>query len=92
MIPGGLEAIALGQLGMDWIDNTNAVTGTWCIITALTDTVFNVLTVASPLSVNGTAGSSLGGGKALTAGKSIYGQFTAITLTSGSVVAYRHGG
>ena len=84
----GPDSIELGQMGLDWIDNTGAVTGRWCIIQATTAATFTTLTVESPCAINGTPSTNLNG-KVLPVGHQIRGRFTAITLTSGSVIAYR---
>jgi len=69
-----------GSNGVDIITNTTAKTGSWISITILQDTVFAVL----------TEGSSTGSlvGLLLPAGLTLFGTFTAITLTSGAVRAY----
>lgn len=58
--------------------DTSAHTGTWFRIDALADTVFASLT-------GNVAGI---GSTTLKAGQSLYGSFTALTLTSGAVVMY----
>lgn len=85
---GELDACAMGQKGADWIDNTSARTGDWVCVIALVDAVFTTLTPDdnTPYKVNGTVGNL--NGKALPKGVAIFGRFTAITLTSGTVVAY----
>jgi len=87
--PADLPMISMGQRGMDWIDTTSARTGDWCVIVALSDTIFTTLTndPAAELFVNGSAGNL--NGKALAKGLMLFGRFNAITLTSGTVVAYR---
>lgn len=72
----------LGTLGATHESGTTAVTGAFGAIQALADTVFSVLT-ASDWTGDSTASMPL------PAGAIIYGQFTAFTLTSGRVVAYR---
>ena len=60
---------------------TTALTGLRCgAIQMLADTVFSTLT--------GMAGDAIAGGT-FPKGLTIYGQFTAITLTSGSIVFYQ---
>ena len=58
--------------------DTSAHTGTWFRVDALADAVFTTLTG----NVSGI------GSTTLKAGQSLYGSFTAITLASGTVVAY----
>jgi len=78
---------SLGRRGSTYITDTNAHTGTFGCIQALAATVIATL-------VSGTdhAGSAVMSGTLtnvpLPAGVSIYGSFTSITLTSGTVVAY----
>lgn len=70
----------LGQYGGEIITGTGAHTGKWEAIQVLADTVFTLLT-----------GSLTGSYAALTfpSGTILFGNFTAITLASGSVVAYK---
>ena len=85
-VPGGLQSISLGQLGAIFIDDIAEHTGDWCVITALTDATFTDL-VTSTISLNGAVPGSLGG-KVLGKGLSLFGRFSTIELTSGSVIAY----
>jgi hypothetical protein len=72
----------LAQYEADWICDTGAETGRWNYIYATTDTVFTTLTGSYTL--HGTK-------PTLAAGCIIGGIFTAITLASGSVYAYKAG-
>jgi len=63
------------------ITDTNAATGNWCAIQIVENTIFATLT--GTLTVQGGLV-----GETLVAGTLIYGNFTAITLTSGCVLAY----
>ena len=74
--------LVLGSLGATYENGTTAITGQFGAIQALSNTVFALLT-ASDWSGDSTASLPL------PAGGVIYGQFTAFTLTSGSVVAYK---
>jgi hypothetical protein len=78
----------LGFVGGVLITDTTAITGTFRAIQALTDATFTTLT--SDITVNGeedaAEGSDFG---TLSAGMAIYGTFTAITLASGTVIAYK---
>jgi hypothetical protein len=58
--------------------DTSAHTGNWIRVEALSDSVFTTITG----NVTGMGSSTL------KAGQSLHGSFTAITLASGSVVAY----
>ncbi len=64
------------------VTDTTAVTGSFIAFQVLTDAVFTVLT---GLTVN--TGSTIGGGT-FPKGSVIFGNFTAATLASGSIVLY----
>lgn len=68
-----------GGDGGTYIADTTANTGKWFGIYCIADCAFSTLTS------NITA---LPNNLSLTAGQAIYGTFTAITLASGSVIAY----
>ncbi len=75
-----------GEQGCRFISNTAAQTPTpalkwWTAIQVVTDCVFTAL-------VNNTNEGAPMNSIALQGGSIIYGQFTAITLASGSVIAY----
>lgn len=80
-----MSAIALkGENGSVTETGTTAITGDFEAIQMLEDSVFSLLT------------DSVGSGDAMTgfsisAGQIIYGKFTAFTLTSGKVRAYKRG-
>lgn len=78
---GGPASIGVGDYGADYIADTNARTGKWRAIQILTDTVFTTLTADN---ITGSMATL-----SLTAGQILVGHFTAITLQSGSVMAYR---
>jgi hypothetical protein len=82
------QSLSLGQIGSRWITDTTAYTGRWGIIECITACVFTTLT--SGTRPDGTTAVMLGtlNGKSLAAGQRIFGEFTAITLASGSVIAY----
>ena len=74
--------LALGQAGTVVETGTTALSGlNVYAIQCLTDTIFATLTDA------GASGDAMTG-FTLVAGSIIYGEFTAITLTSGSIRAY----
>ena len=84
----------LGQLGSKIIYDTTACTGTWGEVYALADAVFTTLisgnlangtTMCTTASGAGTLATAVG---TLKTGTYIRGYFTAITLTSGTVIAY----
>ena len=81
-----LESVEFGRLGLDYITDTSAHTGVWGIIECKTNCTFTTLE-GENLYTNGTLGNL--NSYTLTAGQRLYGVFTKITLTSGSVVAYR---
>lgn len=88
--PTDYQHIQMGQRGADWFDNTSVRTGDWSIITALTDVVFTTLTSDdnTPFGLNGTA-PGVFSAKTLPKGATMFGRFTTITLTSGTLIAYR---
>lgn len=76
-----------GFYGAMTITTTGAKTGRWCRIYFLADTVFTLLTDSTQES----GGDSAVTGVTYTAGHEIQGNFTAITLASGKVRAYKAG-
>ena len=78
----------LGFFGARIIDGITAQTGTWTVIEAISDTTFTTLT--SDITYNSPStlatGANIG---ILTAGSKLYGLFTAITLASGKILAYK---
>lgn len=70
------------RLGGAFINDTAAKTGRWGAITALTAAVANITTGAG----GGWTGTTTAVN--IPAGVTIYGNFTGITLASGSVIAY----
>lgn len=80
---------SLGQYGAEYISNTTAGTGkNYCAITMLEDTTFTTLTTS-----NWSAGStsSIYTTSAVTypKGLTIFGTFTAVTLLTGKIIAYK---
>ena len=76
-----LSREALGKGGAVYENGTDAVSGNFGCITALEDSVFSALTASN---WTGDSTASL----PLKAGVTIFGRFTAFTLSSGKVVAY----
>lgn len=77
-----LKSIQFGLQGFDAITDTSANTGTWMAIKAIHgDAVIATGTTS--------VGDSLPASTTLSEGDVIYGPFTAITLASGKVLAYR---
>ena len=70
----------IGEYGSVLITNTDAVTGNFAQIQILADTVFDTLT--------GTMTAVHGSLPTFHDGDWLFGNFTAITLTSGGVIAY----
>lgn len=70
--------------GGAYIGNTNATSGAWTAIQVLTDTKFHTLTG----NITGLADTLLGSAVLVPAGLVLFGNFTAIQLHSGSVIAY----
>lgn len=75
------QMLALFQNGSDLYKTTSAHTGNWHAIAVLSAATFTTLTDAK------RGGNTFTG--AVPAGMTIYGRFTAITLASGRVLAYR---
>jgi len=68
-----------GEYGGVYYADTSAHTGDWNVIQCVTDTVFSAVTsniTSFPTAVTFSAGSF------------VYGVFTSVTLTSGSVILY----
>lgn len=78
-----MQRAELGQYGFTYESGTTARTGVFFKIHCITTTTFNTLT--------GNHDGDTFTGVAFPAGTIIYGRFTAITLTSGSVIAYKNG-
>lgn len=85
---GSTHALGLGQLGSDFINDTSVHTGSWGILYCIQPCTFTTLT-----SGNGNDGNAVMAGTlsamSLASGMIIYGYFTTITLSSGSLIAYR---
>lgn len=83
-VTGEVDALltALGQRGFVYVGDTTATTGNFAAIQVVADAVFSSLTALNS-TVGGLAGATL------YAGTIIYGPFTAFTLTSGKVIAYK---
>lgn len=75
------SSLSLGQFGAVYESGTTAVSGVFGCITALEDSAFSSLTATN---WTGDSTASL----PLKAGVTIFGRFTAFTLSSGKVVAY----
>ena len=78
-----MQRAELGQYGFVYESSTTTLTGNWFKIKCITQTTFTVLT-------GNNTGDAITG-VAFPAGTELYGHFTAITLTSGSVFAYNTG-
>jgi hypothetical protein len=78
----------LGQKDGILITDTTAITGKFRIILPLTDATFTTLT--GNITKNGTATVATGADYGtVTAGMTLFGKFTAITLATGKVIAYK---
>jgi len=83
-----LKHTELGQKGAVLLTSTEAITGNFRKIQALTATVFTTLT--SNITLNGVSSLATGSDfSTLAAGISICGKFTAVTLTSGIAILYK---
>ena len=74
--------LALGQQGFDVISDTAANTGTWVAVKAAAG---DDAVISAAVTTNGDDLSAF----TLAENDTIYGNFTSITLTSGTVLAYR---
>lgn len=74
--------VGLGRAGSTFINTSGAKTGSWAFILVIADAVFTTLTDANR---DGDAVSTT----SFAAGTLLFGTFTAITLASGSVIAYK---
>ena len=86
-IPGGADSCSMAFYGSDIVSNTTNYTGDWCSLTALTDTVFTVAS-CSTISINGVVPANWST-VAITAGRTLFGRWTSVTLASGSVYLVR---
>ena len=78
-----LERAKAGQYGLIWEVGTTAITGSFCKLKCITETTFAKLTD----NITGDTITAV----AFPAGTVLEGLFTAFTLTSGSVLAYKTG-
>ena len=84
-----LEYQSLGQYGAEYISNTTAGTSkNYCAITMLEDTTFTTLT-ASNWSAGSTSSVYTGSTITYPKGLTIFGTFTAVTLLTGKIIAYK---
>ena len=79
--------LSLGAAGFDRIADTTQITGTWVAIKAINSDA--VLTVSGTTGTVVAVGDPLVTGDVITQGDVLFGPFTAIKLTSGTVLAYR---
>ena len=80
------EYRGLGLNGGKFINDTNTHTGTWFAIQIVADAI--IQTQSSNITDLDNACQPVSGGITLTANTVIYGAFSSIDLTSGSVIAY----
>lgn len=73
--------------GQEIIDDTSAHTGTFYALQVVTATAVSAMTFASGYNVN--SGKSWADVGTIPAGTLLRGQFTSITLSSGTAIAYR---
>jgi hypothetical protein len=82
-----LQHSGFGQKGAILLTDTTEITGNFKIIMVLADAVFNTLT--SDITKNGTTTAAVGSDfGTITKGTILYGRFTAVKLTSGTVIVY----
>jgi len=75
------QNLIIGRVGSNLLNDTSVHTGKWFAITIISDAIFTTLTSSN------LTGSTTG--ITFPAGIQIYGDFTTITLTSGTVLAYK---
>ena len=89
---GEAASVALGQMGAIFEDGTTAVSGKQIVaIQFVDDSTFTTLTPNSSDFV-GTAsgnGDNIDSSNSFPAGMTIFGQWTAFTLASGTIIAYQ---
>lgn len=79
-----IDRLLLGQYGATFFNDTTARTGVWGAINHLTNVTYTTLT--DDIAVDG---STFPGTVTFPAGSWLYGRFTAITLATGTAVAYK---
>ena len=77
------SAASIGQYGLVVASDTNAKTGLFVCIHAVTDSVIASATAETGFSMTGSLN-----GVTLKAGDRIFGRFSAFTLTSGTAIGY----
>lgn len=82
------EDIMSGGAGGLYITDTDAHTGDWACIKAITAVTFSVLTSAGTGAITGPNLNTI----TLAAGDTLHGRFQGITLASGKVIAYNRPG
>ena len=79
---------SMGQAGAILINDTSVITGSFRAIQVLADATFTTLTADHTTNDDSTQSVGADYGTLLT-GQVIFGKFTAITLASGRVIAYK---
>lgn len=87
-VTGEVDAalVSLGQRGFDYVGDTTAMVGNYAFILTLANTQFTSLT---PLYSSFTPNAANFYALTIPANMTIYGPFTAFTLASGKVIAYK---
>lgn len=85
---GELALSAMGQKGSILISDTTAITGNFRTVQVIADATFTTLT--SEMTKNGVSTLATGTDYGtVSAGTTLYGKFTAITLATGKVILYK---
>jgi len=80
---------SLGSYGAEYISNTTSATSkNYCAITMLEDTTFTTLTTSN-WSAGSTSSVYTGSTVTYPKGLTIFGTFTAVTLLTGKIIAYK---
>jgi hypothetical protein len=89
MATNNIEKQSFGQAGATMRSGTEAIEKDICAILVIEDAVLDATgTIWGELTDTGVGGKTLKGGVTLPAGITIYGQFSKVTLDSGTVLCY----
>lgn len=88
---GAMQSTAMGQLGADFINDTETHTGDWGVLYCLASCSFTLLASGELPNGDDAVVATTGDltGITLTPGMLIYGRYAQIKLASGKLMAYR---
>ena len=84
-----MNSLSMGFAGSNLIDDANAHTGDWDAVLVLTECAFTTLTTTNVYKNGDTTLAVASDWGTVSAGTVLYGNFTTITLASGSVQAFK---